>query len=66
MPRYFRVVYHQKWPRTHDLRQTTFSQVIMRGESMRNGKIADTNYVWLSPKVSKNALWEAFLDTLRL
>jgi hypothetical protein len=28
---------------------TLFSQVIMRGESMRNGKIADTNYVWLSP-----------------
>ncbi len=23
MPRYFRVSYHQKWPRTHDIRQTT-------------------------------------------
>jgi len=23
MPRYFRVVYHQKWTRTHDLSQTT-------------------------------------------
>lgn len=28
---------------------TLFSQVIMRGETMRNGKNADTNYVWLSP-----------------
>jgi hypothetical protein len=28
---------------------TVFSQVVMTGERMRNGKIADTNYVWLSP-----------------
>jgi hypothetical protein len=28
---------------------TVFSQVIMRGESMRNGQPADTNYVWLAP-----------------
>jgi hypothetical protein len=28
---------------------TVFSQVVMKDESLRNGKIADTNYVWLSP-----------------
>lgn len=28
---------------------TLFSQVVTRGELMRNGKVADTNYVWLSP-----------------
>ena len=28
---------------------TVFSQVVMSGETMRNGKPADTNYVWLSP-----------------
>jgi hypothetical protein len=28
---------------------TVFGQVVMSGETMRNGKPADTNYVWLSP-----------------
>src|SRR5215510_7059997 len=28
MPRYFRVSYHQKWPRTHDIRQTTTGGVL--------------------------------------
>ena len=28
---------------------TLFSQVVVKGEQLRNGKIADTNYVWLSP-----------------
>jgi Replication initiator protein A len=28
---------------------TVFSQVVMKGETMRSGKPADTNYVWLSP-----------------
>jgi hypothetical protein len=28
---------------------TVFSQVVMKGETMRSGKSADTNYVWLSP-----------------
>ncbi len=28
---------------------TVFSQVVMKGERLRNSKIADTNYVWLSP-----------------
>ena len=28
---------------------TVFSQVVMTGESLRNGKPANTNYVWLSP-----------------
>jgi hypothetical protein len=28
---------------------TLFSQVVTKGELMRNGKVADTNYVWLSP-----------------
>ena len=28
---------------------TVFSQVVMKGETMRNGTPADTNYVWLSP-----------------
>jgi hypothetical protein len=28
---------------------TVFSQVAMTGETLRNGKTADTNYVWLSP-----------------
>jgi len=28
---------------------TVFSQVVMRGERLRSGKLADTNYVWLSP-----------------
>lgn len=28
---------------------TVFSQVVMTGETMRNGKPANTNYVWLSP-----------------
>ena len=28
---------------------TVFSQVVMKGEPLRNGKIANTNYVWLSP-----------------
>ena len=28
---------------------TVFSQVVMTGEPLRNGKIANTNYVWLSP-----------------
>jgi hypothetical protein len=28
---------------------TLFSQVVTKGERLRNGKIADTNYVWLSP-----------------
>src|SRR5215471_8859642 len=27
---------------------TVFSQVVMTGEPLRNGKIANTNYVWLS------------------
>src|SRR2546428_5841227 len=27
---------------------TVFSQVVMRGERLRSGKLADTNYVWLS------------------
>jgi hypothetical protein len=26
-----------------------FSQTALKGETMRNGKIADTNYVWLAP-----------------
>ena len=28
---------------------TVFSQVVMTGETLRNGKPANTNYVWLSP-----------------
>ena len=28
---------------------TVFSQVVIKGQMMRSGKIADTNYVWLSP-----------------
>ena len=28
---------------------TVFSQVVRTGQAMRNGKLADTNYVWLSP-----------------
>jgi len=28
---------------------TVFSQVVMKGEPLRNGKMANTNYVWLSP-----------------
>ncbi len=28
---------------------TVFSQVITKGDTMRNGKPADTNYVWLAP-----------------
>jgi hypothetical protein len=28
---------------------TVFSQVVMKGDTMRSGKPADTNYVWLSP-----------------
>jgi Replication initiator protein A len=28
---------------------TVFSQVVMKGETTRNGTPADTNYVWLSP-----------------
>jgi hypothetical protein len=28
---------------------TVFSQVVIKGHMMRSGKIADTNYVWLSP-----------------
>jgi len=28
---------------------TVFSQVVTKGETMRNGKSADTNYVWLAP-----------------
>lgn len=28
---------------------TLFSQVVTKGESLRSGKVADTNYVWLAP-----------------
>jgi hypothetical protein len=28
---------------------TVFSQVVVKGERLRNGKLADTNYIWLSP-----------------
>lgn len=28
---------------------TLFSQVVMKGKPLRNGRSADTNYVWLSP-----------------
>jgi hypothetical protein len=28
---------------------TVFSQVVRKGERLRSGKLADTNYVWLSP-----------------
>jgi hypothetical protein len=28
---------------------TVFSQVILRGQAMKNGRIAETNYVWPSP-----------------
>ncbi len=28
---------------------TVFSQVVTKGERLRNGRLADTNYVWLSP-----------------
>jgi hypothetical protein len=28
---------------------TVFSQVILRGQAMKNGRVADTNYVWPSP-----------------
>ena len=28
---------------------TVFSQVVLKGKPMRNGKVADTNYVWPSP-----------------
>jgi hypothetical protein len=28
---------------------TVFSQVILRGKPLKNGKVADTNYVWPSP-----------------
>ncbi len=28
---------------------TVFSQVVTKGEQLRSGKLADTNYVWLSP-----------------
>ena len=28
---------------------TVFSQVVTKGDTMRNGKPADTNYVWLAP-----------------
>ena len=32
-----------------ELTGALFSLVIQKGKTMRNGKIADTNYVWLSP-----------------
>jgi hypothetical protein len=28
---------------------TVFSQVVLRGKPLKNGKAADTNYVWPSP-----------------
>jgi hypothetical protein len=34
---------------THGFVGTVFSQVAITGETMRNGKTADTNYVWLAP-----------------
>ena len=30
-------------------RGTVFNFVVTKGERMRNGKIADTNYIWPSP-----------------
>jgi len=41
-----------KWiPKNYDdgFVGTVFSQVVTKGDTMRNGKPADTNYVWLAP-----------------
>ena len=43
------IYYAKKKDFAEGLTGTLFSQVVIRGAPMRNGKLADTNYVWLSP-----------------
>ena len=43
------IYYAKKKDFAEGLTGTLFSQVVIREAPMRNGKLADTNYVWLSP-----------------